>query len=274
MSNHTPTRRGFNPRRPRGRSRPQSRTRIAVVGLGVVAAGAVAVALVQVVRPDGPVVPCVERIVVADGSSSAREPRLQRLSFDIVAQAAVSAVTCERSLTALVVSGGQERLVWSVDDARRFNLEGETRLAREDEVDVDAIHRHVGRALQEALTELPGGPTSLAALYETALSHSGEHTSLVVVTDGVEEPPGGPSLNVPLAPGDGLSVAASIPVTRLRVRAATLVGIGVVDTTVPLPGTTWKTELRLANETLCHKATGLTCRTYGLTAATDALRAG
>jgi hypothetical protein len=224
---------------------------------------------------DLPEVPCRERTIAVQLSSSDRSPARRTQVIDLLETAAVSAAVCESPLAAYGVGGGGTvvPLVTS-DDLAEFVPAGPrrvraTRFRAEQQAQVRDL---VARRLDDALRTSDGATTTVVALYHTVAEHSSTDTDVILVTDGVNHD-ADLDLNRALVPGEGRDLATTVDVPSIGNQATTVVGLGQVDGATPAPGTTWPDEIRSFNEALCLRSGARVCRLFSAATTDEVLRA-
>jgi len=220
-------------------------------------------------------VPCANRVVVVELSSSVRTDTWRAGTIDLISAAAASAAVCKNPFAAYaVVGGGRVIDLMSADDVNTFTPIGPNNDVRRSRFGADeesAVQSMVTARFDEVLaTEAGIDSSSIAASYAVVAEHDGPDTDALLITDGVNHDAAA-DLNRPLDPGEGDALASSISTPALEARQLTIVGLGQVDSTLPPPGTSWLDEVRAFNATLCEQSGAGACRIFTVAATGEAL---
>lgn len=201
---------------------------------------------------------CRSRVVVIDGSSSARSNKQQVFVRDVVVEAAEQGIVCDSSFQTAVVSGpGQVRLVVSPEDVNQLTPDGPNptiRASRFNDQDREQLRLIIEERLAEAYVAVDAGTTSLATMITAAADLSNDGTAVLFLTDGVNEDEFA-NLNRPLAEGEGTELAGAVPAVMIEADSLSFIGVGLVDATTPAPSPQWDLEVRDFVAALCARST-------------------
>jgi hypothetical protein len=220
------------------------------------------------------VAPCRKRAIAVQLSSSDRSPDRRAQLVEVLEQALISAVVCDKPIDAYGVAGGGATVVLvTTDDATRFARVGpnaRVRMSRLTASARTAIRRLVAQRVDHAFASANGKSTTVAALYRLVAEHATHDTDVLLSTDGVNHDDV-VDLNRPLAAGEGMRGAHRVSVPRVGNTTTTLIGLGQVDSVLPPPGPTWLAEVRAFNEELCRQSASSACRLFSSASVSDAL---
>jgi hypothetical protein len=226
----------------------------------------------QAPAADLPAVPCRQRVIAVQLSSSDRAPTRRSQVIDLLETSAISATVCDTPVVAYGVAGGAVVTLVTSDDVAHLIPAGPLRVrqTRFRSEHVAEVRNLVTRRLDEALKGSDGATTTVVALYHAVSEHAGSDSDVILVTDGVNHDDE-VDLNRRLVRGEGRRLAASVDVPTIGNRVTTVVGLGQVDSRTPVPGRTWSGEIHSFNQTLCLRSGAGACRLYSAATTTEVL---
>lgn len=216
--------------------------------------------------------PCADRSAFVSLSSSERNPRLLESAVELVGVAAASAVVCGKPFNAYAVAGaGQVRTIVTADELAAMTPQGslEARRQRFNAAKRTRLTGQIHDRLNDAVSSMPTTTSAIEAIYAAAAEHSTMGTSVIILSDFVEETTT-INLNRPLSRGDGTVAAASISVPKLG-SDVSVVGVGVAQLDGSAsPDPAWNAEIQRFAITVCERS-GATCRMYSTAPASEVL---
>lgn len=252
----------------------KNRNRVAMISTIMFGAFVVVAVIHSSTRLANVAVPCANRVVILDTSSSDRSPKFSVSVAQDIDSAAASAIVCGNSLLVYGVSGGGavSNIVTS-DDLGAFTPTGPTvqiRSLRFGAAQMNAVRTLVDARLRAAYDVSDANVTSISALYAVAAQFATPGSQVLLLTNGVNDD-SVVNLNRPLTVGAGAALAHDVSVASLRGTDVTIVGIAQVDANTPPPSATWPNEVWNFSKTLCHASRASRCRLFNLASTSEAL---